>query len=462
MLLGAAGTGAAQDRFPAAYRADALPPVRGEAAGEIQLVFHRSPSSLPAGLTADLEAQVRREWPPTQVYGRVHSSLGVWLRYPLVTAQVSGRLLVPVIDRDALPLAGSLEPVRASGPRRVVVLIDASASANARMALPAGERMSVLEAEYRALEQLLAMPSPPGLEIGVIAFGERTSAVAEPGLPQAETRARLARFRRDHPRGEGRTDAVCALWTARDWLDPTPHGVEREIVVLTDGELPHSGRFAECAASRPRDPAGGAGGSAPRAAEQACEARRNRSPCPARHGLRGADGTSDLAQLALFSRRTSGMLRLTPLVFDLERGASVWDRLARRSGSRLVRVPDPQAIETVLPALVSSRISSVRAYNARTGETTPDLLEPGSLRFAGSIGLRPGANDVELRVAGDAGLAALFRFRVYSQPGYLDRQLARLRRSNDELAERTLAQTRRRGSLERNLEISAPAAPETP
>jgi hypothetical protein len=404
-------------------------------------------------VTAELEDRIRREWPPDRIYGPVHSSLGIWLRDPLVTAQVGGRVLVPVIDGDTLTVAGALELPEPQHARRVVVLVDASASANVLASFSGGDaapRISVLEAERRALDHLLALLEQRRLEVGVIAFGESTWPVAEPGLAPAELRAQLARFRAERPRGEGRTDAVCALWTAYDWLEATPDGVGREIVLLTDGELPHSGRFAAC--------------DGPPGTEQACRERRNRSSCPARRALNSAEGATDLAQLAVFSRRARGRLRVTPLVFDPERPARVWEQLAIRTGSSLVRVPSPQAIEQVLPALVSNRIRGVRAHNATTGQTTPELLEPRGNRFAGALALGPGANDVELQVLGERGLAALLRFRIYSEPGYLEARLARLRRENDELEVRAheLGERHRGGPAQpqRVLEIAVPAASE--
>ena len=75
---------------------------------------------------------------------------------------------------------------------------------------------------------------------------ELTLFLREPGAPLETVRARLREFREARPRGEGRTDTVCALWTAVEWLDSTPRGVGREIVLLTDGDMPHSGRFVRC------------------------------------------------------------------------------------------------------------------------------------------------------------------------------------------------------------------------
>jgi hypothetical protein len=445
-------TGAAKsdDRINPGYRADALDPVRPGPPDGIQLVRPEGARLWPEPLVAELESRIRREWPTDRIYGPVHSSVGVWLRDPLVTAQVGGRVLVPVVEAGALAVEGSLQLPDAERPRRVVVLVDASASANALTPFSArdgsAERIAILEAERRALDHLLRLLERRWLELGVIAFGESTWPIAEPGLPLAELRARLERFRSERPRGEGRTDAVCALWAAHDWLVSTPDGVEREIIVLTDGDLPHSGRFAEC---------DGPGASRVPGGEQACRERRNRSVCPARRELRASDGASDLAQLAIFTRRTRGELRITPLVFEPDRAARVWEQVARRTGSRLVRVPSPRTIEGVLPALVSNRVRGVRAHNATTGETSGELLEPHGGRFAGALPLAPGANDVELRVEGDSGLAALFRFRVYSEPGYLEQQLAFLRDRNHALQARARQLGERLDRTDRDLHIEA-------
>jgi hypothetical protein len=423
------------------YRADALDPVPPVPPEAVQLVHPPGAPVWPATTAAELEARIRSEWPASRIYGPVHSSLGVWLDDPLVTAEIGGRVLVPVIDGAALPIAGSLDIPREARPRRVVVLVDASASANALapFAGPDGsaEQIAVLEAERRALDHLVSLLERSGLELGVIAFGESTWPIAEPGLSLVQLRERLARFRATRPRGEGRTDAVCALWTARGWLASSPAGVEREIVVLTDGELPHSGRFADCDAEAARRGAQGV---------RACLERRNRSLCPAQHELRAREGDSDLAQLAAFARRTRGELRITPLVFELERAAQVWEQLARRSGSRLVRVPSARAVESVLPALVSSRIGGVRAYNMTSGEASLELLDASGRDFAGSLPLLPGGNDIELRVAGERGIAALLRFRVYSEPGYLVHALGRLRERNEALEARVRALGTGRGA----------------
>lgn len=450
LLAGEARSGSAADL----YRADVLAPLPARPPDAIQLVAPGAPGPWPEAIRGPFEERIRREWPASQIYGPIHSALGIWLHDSLLTAQVGGRVLVPVIDGASLPIRGELvapEPGRA---RRVVVLVDASASANALTSFAvdggAAERIAILEAERRALGHLVDLLGRDGLELGVIAFGETTVPVAEPGLDHAELRARLERFRTDRPRGEGRTDAVCALWTARDWLMATPDGVEREVIVLTDGELPHSGRFAECDGPSARRVSG---------AERACSERRNRSRCPASRELRSSEGSSDLAQLGAFARETRGRLRVTPLVFDHERPARVWEQLARRSGSSLVRVPSPQAVEAVLPALVSSRVRAVRVRNASTGEETQDLLDPVTHGFSGALALRRGANDVELRVESERGLAALLRFRVYSEPGYLGAELERLRSENLKLEARARElEPRSQKRASRQLDIRVPAA----
>jgi hypothetical protein len=69
-----------------------------------------------------------------RTYGAVFANLGVTLRWPLVTAESGGSVIVPVVDGLELPIEGALEPARGEGPRRVVVLIDASAARTRRPA----------------------------------------------------------------------------------------------------------------------------------------------------------------------------------------------------------------------------------------------------------------------------------------------------------------------------------------
>jgi hypothetical protein len=381
---------------------------------EVELLLGPGSAPWPRALEDRLARQVRADWPAERLYGPVFANLGVRLRWPLVTAHAGGRVIVPVLESTELAIAGELELAANEGPRRSVVLIDASASANSRTRYGAAE-VSVLEAERRALEHLIARAAGDWLELGVIAFGETTWPIAEPGLSSDALRAELARFFAERPRGEGRTDAVCALWLAREWLESTPDGVAREIVLLTDGDAPFSGRF------------------------EADEARRNPAPCPARHRFSRADGESDAVQLASFARRARGEVVVHTLVFEPDRAARLWRPLASQTGGRLVRVPGPEAIELALPSLVASRVERVVARNATTGVESRDLLSADRSRFAGALALVPGANEVELAVESDRGTAALFRFRVYAEPGSLERFLAELREQNRALALRAEA-----------------------
>ena len=369
---------------------------------------------------------------------------------------------MPVVDALEIPIEGALDLLPREGPRRVVVLVDASASANATTAFgpgsAAGERIPVLEAERRALDHLVELSADDWLELGVIAFGESTWPVAEPGLSAESLRAALARFRVEHPRGDGRTDAVCALWTARDWLESTPDGVAREIVVLTDGDAPFSGRFLDC---------DGEGRTLSAEARAACEARVNATACPARHRFTRADGSSDMVQLASFARHARGELAVHSLLFEGDRNARLWQQIATRTGGRLVRVPGPEAIELALPALVSSRIRGVRARNATSGVESAELLQRESGRIRGALALVPGANDVELRVESERGTAALFRFRIHAAPRQLEGWLAELRQRNLELEIRAEALANatddaRERRRERRLDVDPSRPPASP
>ncbi|MFI5316744.1 MAG: VWA domain-containing protein [Myxococcota bacterium] len=437
----------ADSSAPAGYRADLLPGVVPGAPDQVELLFGPGARAWPVSVRADFGDRVRAEWPVERSYGAVVASLGAELRWPLVTAQQSGAVLIPVVESGRIAIDGRLILPSARGPRRVVVLLDASSSANelASFEAPDGtrERVSVLEAERRALEHLVDGLQGDWLEFGVIAFGESTWPIAAPGASAAELRAALARFRSERPVGEGRTDAVCALWTAWDWLDDSPRGVTREIVVLTDGDAPFSGRFLD-------------------------GAQRNASACPASHPLSLGGGTSDPLQFVSFARHVHGEATVTPLIFEPERRALPWRQLAERSGGRLVRVPGPAAIDAVLPALVASRIERAVARNATTGAVSGDLLAPDRVSLSGALELAPGPNDVELAVESDRGTAALFRFRIYSAPDERARAPAELRARNRALEARASAlddeaRDERTAARRRALELGAdPAAPAAP
>ncbi len=391
------------------YRADVLEPVRLDQGEEdIQILREPGTADWPAGVYALLEQRIRAGWDPNQLYGPVYSSVGLWLRYPLVTARIGGRVLIPVLEDGALRVRGSLEAPRSERGRRVVILVDTSESANAPvpMAMDSGARqLSLLKAERRALANLVTGVAGDAVEFGILAFGEGTWPVVELGAPLEARLRGLAQFEREHPEGEGRSDAVCALWTAVDWLRRAPDGVDREIVLLTGADLPHSGRFLRCSDSLGES------------ARRACDATRNRTACPASHEFSRLDGLSDIAQLASLGREVRGELVVTPVLFGGDRNRRLYTEVARRTGGRLAIVPSARALQELLPALVTRSISGVFAHNRQSGVWSDDLLRSDGRILEGEIPLVPGANDIELRIASDGASAGLFRFRVYSAPG---------------------------------------------
>ncbi len=463
--LGSPPARAADPRDAAAfrepYRADALAPLSTEVPASVE-VLPDPGADWPEAVRREVGERIRAEWGAGNVYGPLRAGVGIWVAHPLVTARLGDRVLVPVLAGSELPVRGSLALAASAEPRRVAVLVDVSSSANAstifRREGGGAERVTVLEAERRALERLLGAIDAQRVEVAVIAFGEQTHGVVPFGTSPADARAALDGFFRAHPEGEGRTDTVCALYTARDWLADTPRGIAREIVLLTDGDLPHSGRFVECGRARR-----GRG----RAAAERCELERNRAPCPATSGPRASDGGSDLVQLVAFAGRARRELDVHALVFEADRAAKAYRNLAESTGGQLARVPSAEAIEAALPALVGREIRGVWATNTRTGETSVDLYDPEKRAFEGALRLEPGPNDVELRVEGSRGLVAHYRWRVYSLPGQLERFLAELRVRNAELAVRAEEQREALrasvagASRERRLEVvPAASAPE--
>jgi hypothetical protein len=414
------------------------------------------PSRWPERVREPLEARVREEWPHRPLYGPVQTGVGLWLTYPLVTGRDGSRLLVPATPRSTLAIRGVVELPDPPGARRIILLLDASSSANAttlfRTAGGRVARISVLDAERRSLRHLLqTLGETAGTEIGVVTYGETTRVLAEPGTPFREILARLRRWEAQEPAGTGRTDLVCALEVARDRLRDAPDDLGREVLLLTDGDLPHSGRFFDC---RQRSKEG----------REACRARANRSPCPARHRFRERDGYSDLVQLERFGRRAKRHLSVYTVVFDPTRPARPYRELAEVTRGRLYRVPSAERLESALPALVLRRVRSVRARNERTGEETGDLLDPATGRFEGGLVLAPGGNDVPLTVHGESAPVAVHRFRIYSEPGHLGRVLGELRERNREL-ELTVQSndaTRPAAPTRRLLEIEPEAVPGAP
>ncbi len=440
------------------YRADDEEIVAGVGSARIHPLTPRGRAAWPIDLQERWIADIEAGWDDDKRYGVLERSIGLQTRYPLITKRVDGELIIPIVNDTEMLFGGQLVLPRSRGPRRTVILVDASSSANALTPFEIDgkiEKVPVLEAERRALDHLVNQLEDEWLDFGIIAFGEGTWPVVEPGASLQTVRDALSKFREVHPRGVGRTDMVCALHLAADWLEDTPGEVDREVVLLTDGDLPHSGRFIDCSFARKR------GG---KAAEATCESRRNRSVCPAKHRFSRGQGRSDLVQLDNFMRRKKRSLRVVPLVFEPDRYARVYRELARRMNGELVRVPSPQAIQVALPSLVSGRVLSLRVKNETTGIERTVQVDPSSLAFNGMLPLQNGANDIVLRIDGDDSGIGRYRFRVYSAPHALSSYLAELRGRNQGLEvrmeqlvdEARLKQERER---ERGLEIGVEEVP---
>jgi hypothetical protein len=99
------------------YQADALDPVRSGVPGEVELLRAPDAKPWPDAMNAELSQRVRAEWPTERVYGPVFANLGVTLRWPLVTAEAGGRVIVPFVEGLELPIEGALDLARSEGPR---------------------------------------------------------------------------------------------------------------------------------------------------------------------------------------------------------------------------------------------------------------------------------------------------------------------------------------------------------
>jgi hypothetical protein len=390
---------------------------------------------------ADLEERVRQEWPEGQCYGAVKARLGVWLEYPLVNSRTNGEVVVPVLDDTELPIRGSVVVPLLRPARRVVLLLDVSESANATtyLADTAGaiQRVSVvkggiratrflydaLEARYRRFGQLDGYRPD---EIGVIAFGERTWSIAEPGssLPEA---LRAVKGEGSWV-GEGRSDTVCALRLAEEWLRESGPETTHEILILSHGDLPDSGRFGDCSAHRNIVDL------------RACLERLNDTPCPSSHTFRARDGRSDVAQLFAFAREARiEDIRVSPFLFQLEHPPRFFRELARHTRGDLAKLVSLDGLETSLSSVLSRNaravwLKAVRARNLKTGDVSANLLADDWRHFEGVLALAPGANDVEVSVETSNGTWGVLRFRIYSAPTALEDTLAKLQGKNSTLA----------------------------
>ncbi len=416
-------------------------------AGAVQPMLADDARPLPAALLSELTEQIQTEWALGEQYGALMAQLGVWVEFPLVNLLPDGRVVVPVVEALRMPIRGRLE-LRAVPPaRRIAVLLDVSESANSGTLLlrqsGALERVSVVEAGLRATQTLIAwlqhersaLGAARGRdadELAVIAFGESTEPLITPGSEIQQALERLRDPDLPWPPGGGRSDAVCALRLAHDWLTEAPAGALREIIMLTSADLPHSGRFTDCDAQPQRG----------KTWRQSCLAALEHDPCPASYSFAEGTGRSDVARLFAFARDAKREeLAVSVLLLRPERPPRFFRELVNHTGGRLSPVLSLSDLDLALHEILNREtteqpIEAVEARNLRTGDLNANLLDGDQLAFDGALPLLPGANDIEVRVRAGGKTAALLRFRVFSAPSLRDDFLEALRRENEQSAAR--------------------------
>lgn len=462
------------------YRADLVPPIHEGRPEGVDLLRPAGAIPWPEPVQEELAKRVLDEWSGDRQYGSIRAGVGLWLEYPLVNMRRADRVAVPVLEATEIPVRGRVIAPAARFAGNLVILLDVSESANARTGLLVEEggieRVPAVQAELRAARALLdhlerdrarfGIGYGPA-EVGIIAFGEGTWEIVEPRTSIAEVRAGLDAGAGLDVNGSGRTDAVCALRLASDWLGGAPGELAGEIVILTDGDLPFSGRFTDCDASHFRA----------RAERAACLATINRSPCPASHRFDRSQGRSDVAQLFSFVREMRGRTRIFPLLFHPKRAPRFFRELATHTGGEAIPVASEAEIDVALSQLLNPerdaiQVRGVYARNLSSGEESANLLDGNGADFAGTLPLVAGANDVELRIESDLGDAGLYRFRLYAAPDPVGDYLSRLEETNRELEQRLeelvdRAQRRlRRPPATRDVDIAVdapdPPLPSTP
>ena len=364
------------------YRADVLRSLPSGPPNAVSMIPPVDSPAWPAVLRVAVEERIRREWQADRMYGALSARIAVWLRYPLVTAAVGGRVLVPVLSQPELPIQGRFDLPALRGPRRVVLVIDAGA-----------------DTAVRAIEPLLASLVGESLELGIVAAGEGARSVAAPDISGSRLRPQLAAFASRSPLAVHPGDLDCALALAHDWLRDTPSGVGREIVVLG-------------------------------AARSTAEHASGRAPCPFAERLAAAE---DGSQLAALGRRLRHPVKVSALVLGPPPDAKPYREHVEQSDGSLAHVASLEQLERELGLLVMGTVRGVYARNLHTGSQTGDLQRGAGGEFMGSIALVPGANDIELRVESGPGTAALFRFHVYAADPKLQELLAELAQQSREL-----------------------------
>jgi hypothetical protein len=451
-------------------RADQLPRLEaGKPAGLLPLRDAQD-RRWPSSVEAYLSEQILEDWDEDLAYGALESRVGVSLDYPLVNTRSDGTVVVPIVQTDLLDVRGHVTVPSGGGARRIVLLVDLSESSNQRTPVrgPSGgiEQISVREGAIRTALQLARRLMRERSEYGhlldyrateltVIGFGDQSWDIVPPGTDLPDAIQRLEVLAAKGMDGSGRSDAVCALRRAADWL-ATDGGTRRDVVLLTHGDLPFSNRFTDC--SRHSDPR----------IEMRCWQELNRSECAAEEALDPERGHSDIGQLFALARETRPRIRIFPVLFQNTRPPRFIREIASHTGGLLIRVGQERGIESAVRRLLvyespGLQVKDVAVRNLQSGVVRESAVEGDGASFACAIPLVAGPNDIEVDVRSWQGSLARYRFRVQAQSDPLSDFLAHVRTLNRDLEDRKeqvmeriaadMHSIRESGSLGRDLEI---------
>ena len=377
------------------YQADAPTPVRLGCPRRCELAARARRAAWPERLPRSSRSPCARVAGRPHLRRRCSRSSASTLRWPLVTAECGGSVIVPVVDgleladrrrararaeRGPAPGRGAGRRV---GERERSTAFASSVGRRDRASLGARGRAPRARAPGRAVWRRLAR-----------ARRDRVRRVDLADRRAGPVCGRAARRARALPRRAARAERAAPTRSARSGPRATgstrhPTVSAREIVVLTDGDAPFSGRFLDCdgegASSRTsgRDLRGAA--QPHRAVRRATRFSR-------------ADGSSDMVQIASFgagctasSRVHSAPVRDRPHARALAAGRG---RAPAGAGARARRRGDR-----------AGAAGAGLEPHPRRGRAQPDhrrrargsARRPTARSFAGALPLVPGANDDRAR-----------------------------------------------------------------
>jgi hypothetical protein len=422
-------------------RSDQLPVVDARPPAEVLPLRGDDGQLWPEPVAEHLAARIRERWDGHKTYGVLESRVGLSLDYPLVNARLDGSVVIPVVEVGVVPVRGRVVLPDGGAGRRLVILIDVSQSSNQRAEIrrPEGaiEQISVRDGGVRtAIEltrRLIEQRAQYGhlldyrpTQLSVIAFAETSWSLLAPGTDLEDALAALEKFALNGAHPEGRSDAVCALELASDWLLAPDASGHTDVVLLTNGDLPFSNRFTNC--SRLTD-----------FREQvACLRSLNHSECSSSRSPDPEDGHSDIAQLFALARTTRPRLRIFPVLFQNTRPPRFILAIASHSGGQLIRVGLERGIESAVEQLLMddaprARVDGVAVHNLQASATVyADVQDDGS--FSSGIGLIEGPNDLEVDVRSGSEILGRYRFRVQMSQDPLSDFLTELKEDNRRIA----------------------------